>query len=103
MAGNGTNPLGAKWRQVVTSRKVWAGLLGTVITLGLWALGEIDGAQAVAALAWVLGIFIGAVAVEDGLRNVLSGVVEPVTERSPMQRADEDDGGDAYGYGPSRR
>jgi hypothetical protein len=83
------NPFAAKWRQMLYSRKVWAGLLGLVITMGLWALGEIDGAQAVAALAWVLGIFIGAVAVEDGLRNVLTGVVEPVAV--PPVQVDEEE------------
>ncbi len=84
-----TNPLAVKWRQLLYSRKAWAGLLGLVITLGLWALGEIDGAQAVAALTWVLGIFMGAVAVEDGLRNVLTGVVEPAAVQRGQVDEDE--------------
>jgi hypothetical protein len=56
-----------KLAQVMESRKVWAGVLGLVVTLALWWLGEIDGARAVEALTWVLGIFIGSVALEDGL------------------------------------
>lgn len=83
------NPFAAKWRRMLYSRKAWAGLLGLVITLGLWALGEIDGAQAVAALTWVLGIFMGAVAVEDGLRNVLTGVVEPAAVQRGQVDEDE--------------
>lgn len=103
MYGQGMNWGVAKWRQVVASRKVWAGLLGLVITLGLWGLGEIDGAQAVAAMAWVLGIFMGAVAVEDGLRNVLSGMIEPAPmppRGEPRDAIGKDDG---YGAGASIR
>lgn len=57
----------SKMRQVAESRKVWAGGLGLVVTLALWGLGEIDGARAVEAMTWVLGVFIGAVALEDGM------------------------------------
>ena len=77
--------LPVKVRQVLASRKVWAGVMGLVVTLALWALGEIDGARAVEALTWVLGIFIGAVALEDGMTrlfNTLAG--------GPEQRADQE-------------
>jgi hypothetical protein len=53
------------------SRKVWAGLLGLGVTLCMWWLGEIDGPAAVEALSWVVGIFIGAVALEDGMVGLL--------------------------------
>ncbi len=61
-----------KWTQTVQSRKVWAGLLALAVTLLLRQLGEIDGPQTVEAVTWIVGIFMGAVALEDGLRNVFS-------------------------------
>ena len=64
---DGTVKLPSKMQQVTESRKVWAGALGLVVTLTLWWLGEIDGARAVEAMTWVLGVFIGAVALEDGM------------------------------------
>ncbi len=76
-----TDPTGAtetaaglpKWRQVLQSRKVWAGLLALALTLALWLLGELEGAEVVEAVTWVVGIFMGAVALEDGLRGLLGG------------------------------
>lgn len=62
-----------KWRQVLQSRKVWAGLLALALTLALWLLGELEGAEVVEAVTWVVGIFMGAVALEDGLRGLLGG------------------------------
>jgi hypothetical protein len=62
-----------KWRLVLQSRKVWAGLLALGLTLGLWHLGELEGAEVVEAMTWVVGIFMGAVALEDGLRGLLDG------------------------------
>lgn len=63
----------SKLRQVLQSRKVWAGLLALGVTLGLWSLGELEGAEVVEAMTWVVGIFMGAVALEDGLRGLLDG------------------------------
>lgn len=65
--------------RLLQSRKAWAGTLGLVLTLGLWALGEIGAAQAVEAMTWVLGIFIGAVALEDGLGRLLHSLAGAVT------------------------
>lgn len=62
-----------KWRQVLQSRKVWAGLLSLALTLALWQLGELEGAEVVEAMTWVVGIFMGAVALEDGLRGLVNG------------------------------
>ena len=59
-----------KVMQILQSRKVWAGLIGLGSTLSLWWLGEIDGARAVEALTWVLSIFIGSVALEDGMTRL---------------------------------
>jgi hypothetical protein len=60
------------------SRKVWAGVIGMATTGLLWWLGEIDGTRAVEALTWVLGIFIGSVAFEDGMTRLFSTLVHAV-------------------------
>ena len=72
--------LSPKIRQVMASRKVWAGVLGLVTTLVLWWLGEIDGTRAVEAMTWVLGIFIGSVALEDGMTRLFGTLVRGVQE-----------------------
>lgn len=76
-----------KWRQVVRSRKVWAGLIGLGVTLGLWGLGEIDGPAAVEALTWVVSIFIGAVALEDGLAQLIRGLAAALIAQAPAPGA----------------
>jgi hypothetical protein len=63
---------------VLQSRKVWAGVMGLATTLLLWWLGEIDGTRAVEALTWVLGIFIGSVAFEDGMTRLFSTLAQAV-------------------------
>ena len=75
MAAIGLHP---KLMQVLQSRKVWAGVMGLGSTLGLWWLGEIDGARAVEALTWVLGIFIGSVALEDGMTRLFDTLAHAV-------------------------
>jgi hypothetical protein len=64
----------SKLKQVMESRKAWAGVLGLVTTLTLWWVGEIDGARAVEAMTWVLGIFIGSVALEDGMARLFASL-----------------------------
>ena len=66
---------------VFQSRKVWAGMIGVAATLLLWWLGEIDGTRAVEALTWVLGIFIGSVAFEDGMTRLFSTLVHAVASQ----------------------
>lgn len=70
-----------KVAQVVESRKVWAGVIGVVSTLALWWLGEIDGAQALEAMTWVLGIFMGSVALEDGMAQLFRSLAHGVMSR----------------------
>lgn len=78
-----------KVMQALQSRKVWAGLIGLGSTLGLWWLGEIDGARAVEALTWVLSIFIGSVALEDGMTRLFGTLAHAVaTSDSLEQRGD---------------
>lgn len=67
-----------KLRQVLQSRKVWAGVIGLVTTLSLWGLGEIDGPRAIEAIGWVLGIFIGSVALEDGMTRLFGTLAHAV-------------------------
>ena len=82
----GSDAVDSKWAQVLASRKVWAGALGLVATLGLWWLGEIDGARAVEAMTWVLGIFIGSVALEDGMTRLFGTLMHaPQEERTRKQ------------------
>lgn len=59
-----------KWRQVLQSRKVWAGLLALVISGLLWWQGLIGAEQFSQAVVIVVGIFMGSVALEDGLSAV---------------------------------
>ena len=75
--------------QIVQSRKMWASMIGLVATLGLWWMGEIDGARAVEAMTWVLGIFIGSVALEDGMTRLFSTLAHAVTANGTAA-----DGGD---------
>jgi hypothetical protein len=63
-----------KLQQVIESRKAWASVLGLVTTLALWWMGEIDGARAVEAMTWMLGIFIGSVALEDGIARLFASL-----------------------------
>jgi hypothetical protein len=75
---DGGMPLPPKVMQIMESRKVWAGVIGMATTLTLWWLGEIDGARAVEAMTWVLGIFIGSVALEDGMTRLFSSLAHSV-------------------------
>jgi hypothetical protein len=72
-------------------------MIGMVTTLTLWSMGEVSGERAVEALTWVLGIFIGSVALEDGMsrlfRTLASGVGDG-QERNESQSG-EDEGGEA--------
>jgi hypothetical protein len=83
MAALGLHP---KLMQVLQSRKVWAGLMGLGSTLGLWWLGEIDGARAVEALTWVLGIFIGSVALEDGMTHLFGTLAHAVATPDVLEQ-----------------
>jgi hypothetical protein len=74
--------LPAKVMQVMESRKVWAATIGLATTLVLWWLGEIDGARAIEAMTWVLGIFIGSVALEDGMTRLFSSLAQAVASQA---------------------
>jgi hypothetical protein len=100
---------------VLESRKAWAGAIGMVTTLTLWSMGEVSGERAVEALMWILGIFIGSVALEDGMSRLfhtlasgtlaseLADGLYPVGERARgddgqernESQSGEDEGGEA--------
>jgi hypothetical protein len=77
----------SKLKQVVESRKAWAGVIGMVTTLALWWMGEIDGARATEAMTWVLGIFIGSVALEDGMARLFGSLASTARRSSTKGRA----------------
>lgn len=81
-----------KLLQVVQSRKVWAGVIGLVTTGLLWGLGEIDGTRAVEALSWVLGIFIGSVALEDGMTRFFGTLVHAVASHERAEATTDQPG-----------
>ena len=81
-----------KVAQVVESRKVWAGAIGLVTTLTLWWAGEVDGTRAVEAMTWVLGIFIGSVALEDGMTHLFASLASAVASHEPGEATDNDEG-----------
>ena len=60
-----------KWEQVLKSRKAWASLIALGVTLALYQMGEINAAQFASALTTLTGIFVGSVALEDGLSNIM--------------------------------
>lgn len=80
-----------KLQQVLQSRKVWAGILGLAITLTLWGLGEIDGPRAIEAIGWVLGIFIGSVALEDGMTRLFGTLAQAVAANAVTYDTTEDE------------
>lgn len=80
----------SKLRQVLQSRKVWAGVIGLVTTLSLWGLGEIDGPRAIEAIGWVLGIFIGSVALEDGMTRLFGTLAHAVATYDAQEAVPND-------------
>lgn len=80
-----------KVAQVVESRKVWAGAIGVVTTLTLWWVGEVDGTRAVEAMTWVLGIFIGSVALEDGMTRLFASLASAVASHETGETTDSNE------------
>ena len=58
-----------KLQELVRSRKFWAATVVLGMALGLWQMGEISGEELAQVMAIAGGIYIGAVALEDGLRS----------------------------------
>ena len=60
-----------KLEQLLQSRKFWTATLILAASLGLWELGEISGEQLAACMVVSGSIYMGSVALEDGLATAL--------------------------------
>jgi hypothetical protein len=85
----GAATLPSKLAQVAQSRKVWAGVLGLLVTGALWWVGEIESARALEAMTWVVGIFIGSVALEDGMARMFSSLAQGMREGSEKSNGEK--------------
>lgn len=63
---------GDKLKALLRSRRFWACAAATTVTGALYGLGEIDGAQFTNAVTLIAGVYIGSVALEDGLRGLIT-------------------------------
>ena len=63
---------GDKLKTLMRSRRFWTCVAATTVTGLLYSLSEIDGGQFTNAMTLVAGIYIGSVALEDGLRNLIT-------------------------------
>lgn len=64
---------------ILKSRKFWATLLGVVSVLGLYFFGRgLPLESVVDALKWLVGVFVAATAIEDGLKG---GQVDRIADR----------------------
>lgn len=62
----------AKLQQIAGSRKAIATVVCIAITMALHAAGEIDASQTATAIGFSTGIFVGVIALEEGLSNVIA-------------------------------
>lgn len=84
-----TATLQSKLAQVTQSRKVWAGALGLLVTGALWWAGEIESTRALEAMTWVVGIFIGSVALEDGMTRMFGSLAQGMREGSEKNNSEK--------------
>jgi hypothetical protein len=63
---------GSKLKALLRSRRFWTCVAATAVTGVLYSLGEIVGGQFTNAVTLIAGIYIGSVAIEDGLRNLIT-------------------------------
>ena len=66
-----------KARQVLGSRKFWATLLATGAVFVLWLVGEVDADLVARLVAILAGVYMGSVALEDGLSRLRDAVLGP--------------------------
>lgn len=57
---------------LLRSRRFWACVAATTVTGALYGLGEIDGAQFTHAVTLIAGVYVGSIALEDGLRGLIT-------------------------------
>ncbi len=75
---------GEKLKTLLRSRRFWTCIAATTTTGVLYSLGEIDGGQFTNAMTLIASIYIGSVALEDGLRNLVT-----LWLRQPVDRQQE--------------
>jgi len=68
----------AKLKALLRSRKFWTTATAATITTYLYASGELNAESYANAVALISGIYIGSVAIEDGLRGLINIWMEPV-------------------------
>jgi len=61
----------SKWDDLVRSRKFWAMMLVTLMSLGLYVMDELSAREVADLAGLVVGIYMGSVAVEDGLSQAM--------------------------------
>ena len=87
MPDNPSQP--SKIDQLLQSRKFWAGTIAILMTVALYAMGELTADQFAMSLTWVAGIYIGSVAVEDGLSRLFTVWLERDAKLIPPPTHDD--------------
>lgn len=77
----------SKLDALLHSRKFWAATVAALTTVALYVLGEISADQFALSLTWIAGIYIGSVAVEDGLSRIFTIWLDTQTRLSEMPLA----------------
>ena len=61
-----------KFDDLLASRKFWGAMLVLATTVALYALDELTAAEVADSMALVVGIYMGSVALEDGLARAFA-------------------------------
>lgn len=72
---------------MLTSRKAWVMVVCVVGAVVLNARGQIDGPQALDFIKWVVGAWLGAVAIEDGAKKLAPGASGQDAPQGPQNGA----------------
>lgn len=72
---------GDKVKTLMRSRRFWTCIAATTVTGLLYGFNEIDGQQFTHAVTLIASIYIGSVALEDGLRNLVTLWLQTPGER----------------------
>jgi hypothetical protein len=64
-----------KFLGVLTSRKAWAAILSILTVFGVDAVKDLDAGILATLVATVAGVYMGSVAVEDGLSALAEGLL----------------------------
>lgn len=63
---------GDKLKALLRSRRFWACVAATAVSGLLYGLGEIDGNQFMDAITLIAAVYVGSIAIEDGLRSLIT-------------------------------